>query len=171
MIPEFSRHWIYRHYWWIALLGGGVLVGFALVLGGDDRAGLAGAAIAGTLGFCYFAVQQKLAETTLFHEIFVRFNERYDGMNDCLAEIADRQADLTPAQRKLVVDYFNLCAEEYFFHTQGYIPPEVWKAWCCGMAWYLRRHPFREIWEEEVKSESFYGLTLREIHEGAGDPV
>jgi hypothetical protein len=161
------RHSIYRHYWWIALLVGGGLVVLSVQYGGDDRVGLVGATIAGTLGFCYFAVQQKLAETQLFHGLFVRFNERYDAMNGGLSDILSRHGDVTPSDRKLVVDYFNLCSEEYLFYKEGYIPADVWRSWCRGMASYLRKHPFRDIWDEEAKSESFYGLTKGKIFEGA----
>lgn len=163
-----SRHWVYKHYWWVALVVGGILVSASLLYGGGDRVGLAGAVVAGALGFCYFAVQQKLAEIQLFHELFIRFNERYDVMNGKLSDILERESDLTSEQRKLVVDYFNLCAEEFLFYKEGYIPPDVWRSWCRGMAAYLQRHPFRDIWNEEVIGESFYGLTKEKIFEGAG---
>jgi hypothetical protein len=35
------------------------------------------------------------------------------------------------------------------------------------MLWYLRRHPFRDIWHDEVKTESFYGLSFAVIEQGA----
>jgi hypothetical protein len=35
------------------------------------------------------------------------------------------------------------------------------------MLWYLRRHPFRDVWHDESKAESFYGLSLGAIEEGA----
>ena len=51
-----------------------------------------------------------MAETKLFHDLFVNFNTRYDGMNEALAEIAKQQLPLSDQQRNVVVDYFNLCA-------------------------------------------------------------
>lgn len=162
-----TRHFLFKHYWWIALLVGGIAVYLAFVLGGDDRAGLIGAAIAGALGFCYFVQQQKLAETQLFHNLFTTFNARYDKLNGPLAEIAERQEPLTLDQRNSIVDYFNLCAEEYLFYSEGYIHRDVWRSWCRGMSWYLKRHPFRDIWNAEVVTESFYGLTLDAIRDGA----
>lgn len=162
-----TRHFIFKHYWWIGLLLGGTAVAFAYLLGGEDRLGLTGAAIAGTSGFYYFVQQQKLAETQLFHNLFCAFNARYDKLNGPLAEIAKRSAPLSDLDQNLIVDYFNLCAEEYLFYSEGYIHRDAWRSWCRGMLWYLRRHPFRDVWNEEVKTESFYGLSLDVIQEGA----
>jgi hypothetical protein len=162
-----ERHYVFKHYWWIALLAGGAISCAAYKLGGEDRVGLIGTVIVGTLGFCYFVQRQKLAETELFYNLFTGFNKRYNDLNGALAEISDQQVSLTSAQRQTVVDYFNLCAEEYLFFKQGYIHKDAWRSWCRGMSWYLRRHPFKDIWAEEVKTESFYGLSLDVIHAGA----
>lgn len=161
-----DRHFIFRNYWWIALLAGGFAAMLAFFLGGEDRVGLVGAAIAGALGFCYFVQQQKLAETALFHELFKDFNARYDKLNGRLAALLPER-ELSLEQRNIIVDYFNLCAEEYLFYQQGYIPRTVWRSWCRGMAWYLKRHPFKDVWNDEVQTESFYGLSLETIRAGA----
>ncbi len=162
-----NRHFIFRHYWWIALLVGGLLATAAFFFGGNDSVGLVGSSIAGTLGFCYFVQQQKLAETQLFHQLFTQFNARYDELNGPLAEMAIQGVEITQEQRSLIVDYFNLCAEEFLFYQEGYIHRHVWRSWCRGMMWYLKRHPFEEVWNDEVKTESFYGLTLDVIRKGA----
>lgn len=161
-----NRQFIFNHYWWIAVLVGGVLSVTAFIFGDGDRVGLVGAAMAGALGFCYFVQQQKLAETALFHQLFTEFNERYNKLNGPLAAIRDG-TDITPAERELIVDYFNLCAEEYLFYQEGYIHRRAWSSWCRGMAWYLKRHPFKDVWNDEVKTDSFYGLTLDVINSGA----
>lgn len=161
-----DRHFIFRNYWWIALLAGGLAATLAFFSGGEDRVGFVGAAIAGALGFCYFVQQQKLAETALFHELFKDFNARYDKLNGRLAELLPER-ELSLEQRNIIVDYFNLCAEEYLFYQQGYIPRTVWRSWCRGMAWYLKRHPFKDVWNDEFQTESFYGLSLEIIHAGA----
>jgi hypothetical protein len=36
------------------------------------------------------------------------------------------------------------------------------------MLWYLRKHPFKDVWNEEILTESFYGLSLQVIMDGAG---
>lgn len=162
-----NRHVIFKHYWWIALLVGGLLVLLAFCFGGEQRTGLVGGSIAGALGFCYFAQQQKLAETHLFYKLFTSFNQRYDALNGPLSEMADKDTEITSEQRNLIVDYFNLCAEEYLFYQEGYVQRKVWRSWCRGMAWYLKRQPFKDVWKEEIKTESFYGLTEEAISGGA----
>lgn len=102
--------------------------------------------------------------------MFTHFNERYDKFNGPLAALAGEGTEITQEQRNLIVDYFNLCAEEYLFYQEGYIHRRVWRSWCRGMAWYLKRHPFKDIWNEEIKTESFYGLTEEIIREGAALP-
>lgn len=161
-----NRHFVFKHYWWISMAVGGVAGYLAFRFGGDDKVGFIGSVIAGTLGFCYFVQQHKLAETILFHQLFTNFNARYDAINNKLAVLIEER-ELSPEQRSTIVDYFNLCAEEYLFYQQGYIPRKVWRSWCRGMAWYLKRHPYRSVWNDEVSIESFYGLTLEKISAGA----
>lgn len=67
----------------------------------------------------------------------------------------------------MVVDYFSLSAEEYVFFQEGYIPDHVWKAWCRGMTCSLGRHLYKDIWNEEVNTDSFYGLNEENIQKGA----
>ena len=80
-----DRHFIFRNYWWIALIAGGAAVFLSILFGGSERMGLVGSAVAGTLGFCYFVQQQKLAEMLLFHQLFTTFNARYNALNGKLA--------------------------------------------------------------------------------------
>lgn len=162
-----NRHFIFKHYWWLALVIGGAAVSIASYFGGTERIGLIGAAVASTLAFCYFAHEQKLAETLLFKDLFIGFNQRYDRLNGPLAAIAEQETPLSSEQKNLIVDYFNLCAEEYLFYKEGYIHREAWRSWCRGMSWYLKRHPYRDVWNEEVRTESFYGLSLDVITAGA----
>lgn len=158
------RSWLFRYYGWLASLAA-VAVLVCAMRSGAWQAVLTPSAAA-ILGFCYFVQQQKLAETNLFERLFSSFNQRYDELNGKLADIAEQQVGSTDA-RRVVVDYFNLCAEEYLFYKQGYIHPDAWVAWCRGMLWYLRRHPFKDVWEEEIETDSFYGLSLDEIIRGA----
>lgn len=148
-----------------------VVFGVALFIyfkGGSDRAVLIGAAIAGMFGFFYFLEQQRLAETQLFYSLFTDFNERYDKLNDRLAIIAyNSNSTLSESDRALIIDYFNICAEEYLFFKMGYINDDVWKSWCNGMLWYFGREPFGALWSEEIKGNSYYGLILDIIRRGA----
>lgn len=160
------RHFFFRNYGWLALAFASISVFATLRVANKYEAEIICSTIAVALGFCYFIQQQKLAETELFHKLFTDFNIRYSELNGRLSALLPERT-LSQEQTDIVVDYFNLCAEEYLFYRQGYIPQTVWRAWCRGMIWYLNRHPFRDIWNEEVKTESFYGLSLKEIQAGA----
>jgi len=122
------------------------------------------------LGSGHFILQQHLAETSLFKALFTEFNKRYDKLNGKLAEIAASKPERKPLdnkERETVIDYFNLCAEEYLFYKRGYIDPDVWRAWCNGMLWYMEQEPFATLWEEEKSNNSYYGLSLNVIRSGA----
>lgn len=112
-----------------------------------------------------FLIQrQKLQETKLFNDLFQQFNSRYDDLNECLLQIKTKKDDendqLNDHEESKLVDYFNLCAEEYLFYKRGYIPPEVWRAWREGMRFYMEDQRIRSQWEREKKTESYYGLEM-----------
>ena len=163
-----NRQFFFRHYWWIALLAAFLGVGIVLEFATTDRTPLVGSVIAGVLAFSYFAQAQKLAEMSLFKQLFTEFNQRYDIMNDRLVKIARSPEPPDEGIRQAIVAYINLCAEEYLWFSEGYIHREVWRSWCVGMLWYLDREPFRTVWVEESATNSCYGLSLEIIRRGAG---
>jgi hypothetical protein len=162
-----SRQFVFRNYWWIALLGAAMGILGVLAFTARDRTSLVGSIIAAALAFCYFAQQQKLAEMSLFKELFMDFNRRYDALNDRLLQIARSGGGFDETDRQTIVDYCNLCAEEYLFFSEGYIHREAWRSWCRGMLWYFEREPFQTVWKEEIATNSYYGLSLDVIQQGA----
>lgn len=162
-----NRQVIFRHYASIAFICAAVGITAVLVFATSDRMPLIGSVIAAILAFCYFVQQQKLAEISLFKDLFTEFNRRYDVLNDRLAQIEASGAQMDPAGRQIIVDYFNLCAEEYLFFAEGYIHRAAWRSWCAGMLWYFDREPFRSVWNEESETNSYYGLSVDTIRRGA----
>ncbi|MGA3212372.1 MAG: hypothetical protein ABSD20_13785 [Terriglobales bacterium] len=164
-----TRRYIFENYWWVAILGAVFAVVLAFTAG--QKASLVGSIIAATLGLCYFVLQQRLAEMRLFKELFVEFNRRYESLNERLLRAANSvagQEGQDQLDRQVVIDYFNLCGEEYLFFREGYIHPRVWRSWCIAMLWYLNREPFRSMWEgDEEDTDTYYGLTRDEIERGA----
>ena len=164
-----TRHGLFKHYWWIALLvwaAGGI--GAVFFFTTAERITLIGSITAAALGFCYFVQRQKLAETRLFKDLFTDFNRRYGAINDRLVGLMDSDEPLNPSDRQTIVDYFNLCAEEYLFFSEGYIHQAVWKSWCVGMLSYLDHEPYQSVWRKESETNSYYGLSLNAIRQGAG---
>jgi len=157
---------VFRFFPALALVG--LIIGFAVIFELDlsDKPTLTGALIAGVLGFCYFIQQQRVAETHLFKDLFTEFNRRYDALNDDLDRIATSGSSGLE-DKHLIIAYLNLCAEEYLFFREGYIHPVVWRAWCRGMLQYLNSDAFRTIVQRELASDSYYGLTRKQVDEGA----
>lgn len=111
-------------------------------------------------GFAYFLYRQHLDETTLFREMFVDFNARYDKLNNDLNKILDGQKgnSLSAAERDTVFKYFNLCAEEYLFHEAGFIDNVAWEAWGKGMTIFFSDPRIAALWKSEEKTDSYYGF-------------
>ena len=65
-----GRRWIFMNYWWIAVLW--IALGVFLILSyvEQNRASLVITSIGTALAFCYFVLQQKLAETRMLKELF-----------------------------------------------------------------------------------------------------
>jgi hypothetical protein len=116
-------------------------------------------------GFVGFLYSQHLQETQLFKQLFTDFNRRYDAMNDMLEAVRRRAAGeaLKPEERRRLVDYFNLCAEEYLFYRSGYIDEDVWGSWSRGMLYFAQDPEIRALWETELEMESYYGFSLKEL--------
>jgi hypothetical protein len=118
------------------------------------------------LGIVYFFQKQKLEETQLFERLFTEFNKRYALLSNKLQEISEGETELDTDARNTLNAYFNLCAEEWLFYSQGRILPDAWRAWCCGMRQYLKNERIREFWNREVQLDSHYGLGWKKIDQG-----
>jgi hypothetical protein len=159
------KFWLFRNFWTLAvpviplsLLWLGQVISDPLDLDWTQRVTLVG----GVFSILYFWQRQKLAETRLFSDLFQDFNQRYDAMNEDLNEIRQfsRARTLSQNERDVLYDYFNLCAEEYLYYDQGYIPEVVWRSWKQGMDHYMEHPTIRSLWEEECSEQggAYYGL-------------
>lgn len=98
-------------------------------------------------------------------ELFEEFNSRYDGVNESLNQIlqGNNRQELTPGEINTLYDYFNLCGEEYLYYKEGYIYPEVWRAWCNGMKLFFQNKRIKGVWEKEFLTDSYYGFNPAEF--------
>lgn len=166
------RHWLFRNHGLVSLLLVTASTWAAICLfKSRNPLEIIAPIITIALGFSYFVQQQKLAEAQLFKELFTEFNNRYDKLNEYLADIASLPdgTSLESVDKKKIIDYFNLCSEEYLFYKDGYIHRDVWRSWCRGMKFYLDKKNIRDLWnkENELQPGSYYGLTPEEIEKGA----
>jgi hypothetical protein len=114
--------------------------------------------VGGAWAITHFLHQHELEKNRFFFDLFNKFNERYDNLNNDLQDIFKTEAPLTDEQRVFVIDYFNLCAEEYFFYSRGYIPHDVWHSWRKGMNAFAGNENFKALWKEEMATGSYYGF-------------
>jgi hypothetical protein len=119
---------------------------------------LALAWVAGCWAVTHFQHQHTLQSNKFFFDLFTRFNQRYDTMNNCLQAIADGEGPLTLEERARMIDYFNLCAEEHMFYLRGYIPEDVYRTWRAGMDYYAGKDRFMRLWQQERQTQSYYGF-------------
>lgn len=156
-----------RHGWWFAIALGLVLVPAWYFTGGEGDWRVLLTILGGLLSGALIVQKQNLDELRLLHDLFKDFNARYDVYNSKLQRIANTGMSDPIEDRGLIVDYFNLCAEEYWWFKAGHLPDDVWQSWCRGMLWYLEKKPFADIWTQEVVTDSYYGLTLDVVRRGA----
>lgn len=163
-----ARQFWFGNYWWLTPVASVGAIAIILAMASEEsRLSLIASVIGGAFGVLYFIQKQMLDETQLFERLFSQFNKRYADLNDKLQDIrAGRMADEQKA-RKVLDDYFNLCAEEYLFYSEGRIHPAAWQSWCRGMIDHFTHESIIGHWNREVKSGSYYGLTLETIQKGA----
>ncbi len=156
------KFWFLRQYWWLLLLVFVLLAGGIVVVGPGLDLRLLLTLLGSVLSLVYFLQRQRLEELKLFREIFTDCNARYDRLNEELNAIVDEPVDepLSCCQQQILMDYFNLCGEEYLHYSQGYLFPEVWRAWHNGMQYFVRNPRVAGVWSEEKKTDSYYGLPL-----------
>lgn len=109
--------------------------------------------------------QYKIENDKMFKELFQAFNEKYDvKFNNALNLIVDKHQandhyELDGDEKTLLIDYVNLCAEEYLWYKKGRIDADVWFAWEHGMRYYFKLKPISVcIEKEKTQKESYYGL-------------
>lgn len=137
-----------------------LLLGLGLYYFTGERIEILGAIIATGISLSLGIRHYKTENDRLFKELFQEFNKKYDErFNDELEAIVANGKSLTKEQRYLIIDYLNLCAEEYLWKTRDRIPNKVWDSWENGMVYYLNNpHINKVIVEERMQSDSYYGL-------------
>jgi hypothetical protein len=153
----------YQDVFWINLSA--LLIGIILYFISCQKTELLTAAIATGISLSLGLRQYKTENDKIFKELFLSFNEKYDTkFNDKLIEI-DKNSNANPTfvidekDTPLIIDYLNLCAEEYLWYTKGRIPKTVWASWEKGMIYYLSIDSINKIvLNEKSQKDSYYGL-------------
>lgn len=110
------------------------------------------------------ALKQRLENDRIFYDLFLEMNKRYDqNFNDLINELKlNNDKEINLQEKKIIIDYFNLCSEEYLWKSRGRIPNNVWKAWKSGILENLSIPQIKQIYLNEIQTQngkdSFYGL-------------
>lgn len=110
----------------------------------------------------YYKHSKDIEKDRMMKELFTEFNSRYDNLNDIVAKVSKMTLkewmDLNPKKKKKysykINDYFNLCAEEYYWFQKKRIEDEIWNSWSYGMnVIYNRGKVIQMLWDEECSSK------------------
>lgn len=147
-----------RRYWSLLL---SFLIGLVILymLRNDLKTEILLAGIATVISIFISAITFHQHNDRFFKELFTEFNERYNKLNNHLNDIHDDTV-LTKEQEQKVIDYLNLCAEEYMWVKKGRIPERIWHSWNIGMKVYMTKKPIGQVFEKERSfwKSSYYGL-------------
>lgn len=161
------KRFLFKYYVLIAIITATVGIGAVVRYHPPERGPLIATTVGTAITFCFLVQKQKLDELKLFNDLFTAFNDRYNTMNVKLDDILLGRETDNAELKKTLVGYFNLCAEEYLFFDEGYIHSKVWQSWCLGMLYYLQNERIKQVWKQEVKLGSYYGLTYDVIKKSA----
>lgn len=117
---------------------------------------------AGIATIYYGLIKYWMDEDLMFKSFFEVFNKRFEDINKDLNAIMEGQKPQNKFE-KVVQDYLNLCAEEFYWFKKGRIPKKVWDSWLNGIHYYLRSKEIKEYFKDQANwDESYYGF-LSEI--------
>lgn len=122
--------------------------------------------IIGSIATLYFGIIKYQIESDKFRlDLIKSFNVRYnDKLNDVFNKLNDNNRvesnDFSKDDRCTIIDYFNLCAEEYYWYKRNRIPEDIWAAWLFGINKNLSKPGIKKLFDEEIKEFgiSYYGL-------------
>lgn len=119
------------------------------------------------VSYKYNINSSKMENDRLSKELFKEFNERYDKINHSLYKISKDCKNLndlenSPKLENKLNDFFNLCAEEYFWYKKGRIDENVWTAWEDGMNdWFDNVQVIRDAWDVEIKKRGYKSYYIK----------
>lgn len=122
------------------------------------------ALISSTITIYLGSLKLKIEHDLLFKELFLYFNEKYNNdLNDLINELKyDKNKEINNIEKSMIIDYFNLCAEEYLWYKKSRIPEDIWIAWKSGIIENINIRQINEIFYDEISSNtnviSYYGF-------------
>lgn len=120
--------------------------------------------VAAILVLYFGLLKHQISNDEMFLKVFSDFNSRYtNDFSNFLNELRTNvNRELTQKEVNLIIDYFNLCAEEYLWFKKGRLPKDVWNAWRTGILENLNIKQVHQIYLAEMETDNerkaYYGL-------------
>jgi len=113
---------------------------------------------------------RKLSKDKMNKELFTEFNARYDKLNDSLNKIVYEYKKIediekNPELKNDLIDYFNLCAEEYYWYKKERIDSLVWEAWSDGMNDWYEHDIIKKAWDKEIEKFGCRSYYIKNKHD------
>jgi len=123
--------------------------------------------------FWFNTVNLKISRQKMEKDLFSEFNKRYDDLNDSLTKLEGietiEELKATPSKIEnktmyiVLIDYFNLCAEQYYWKKQKKFSTQIWSAWQNGMQFYFDTYPVvMKLWTDQTKNNNYKSFYLKE---------
>lgn len=116
------------------------------------------------IGLAVNLINIKATDDKFFKDLFKEFNSRFNTMNESLNAVRDGKDSHSidgklQTKEAIILDYLNLCSEEYLWYSKGRIDYKVWENWRKGMNYYLIDDHFIEtVNKAKSERESYYCL-------------
>lgn len=120
--------------------------------------------------FVYNHDNRKLSNDKMNKELFMEFNNRYSKLNNSLFKIIAECDTIDDIRKDSCLsndlnDYFNLCAEEYYWYKKGRIDSLIWKAWLDGMNDWYKYHMIQDAWAKEIEKFGCISYYIKDKNE------
>ena len=154
-----------RRMFWLSSIAGAVviLVVYLLVPPAHQSRSVLLTVLIGIGALAFYLRRLDSEHGRLVKEILKDFNDRYDKLGSELLFATAHRGELEKETELKFIRYFNLCAEEWLSWRAGYIDDQVWTAWRNGMKQYSKDPRVMAIWDEEAKTDSYYGFDFRQV--------
>lgn len=158
------KNWYKRHDYFIVINLLTLIISVLLFIY-FNKIEIIGAVLATGISIAMGVRQYQIENDRMMKDLFIEFNARYDKINHSLFKIEKECKSLKdlekyPKLENKLNDFFNLCAEEYYWYKKGRIDEAIWFAWSDGMNdWYNNVGAISEAWDAEIKKrgcKSYY---------------
>lgn len=110
-------------------------------------------------------ISKRTAQKQLQMNFFKEYTRRYQEIT--IGLLSDQQNEIS--YQKLYID---LCSEEFYLKSQGYLPQEVWDIWYEGMRLAVKVESLQTAWKKfggnySAEFSTFFGNLIKESGTGS----